>query len=234
MSQAAKDDTRRSLEQLGMEYESLTEKVFVALQDAIVSGELQSGDRVTEAGLATRLRVSKTPVREALLRLQHMGLVQVDGRRSGHIVKQTPGSISHAYEVREALEGVGARLACSRASASERDAIADSAEASLRAALEGNYAVYRSWGMRFHNEVMVAAGNPRLRDLAHNAAVLSWALRHREDPLGDDAIECAKHHVDIAEAIGLDHADVAEDTMRRHIVKIADMQLDALTVASFP
>ncbi len=58
--------------------ESLADVVYSAIREAIVSKQLLPGERVTEAGLATRLHVSKTPVREAMLRLQEVGLIEAD------------------------------------------------------------------------------------------------------------------------------------------------------------
>jgi DNA-binding GntR family transcriptional regulator len=63
--------------------ESLTQLVYQALRDAIISKRLPPGERVSEASLARQLRVSKTPVREALLRLHAIGLVEADGGRGG-------------------------------------------------------------------------------------------------------------------------------------------------------
>ncbi|HEY1347140.1 MAG TPA: GntR family transcriptional regulator, partial [Streptosporangiaceae bacterium] len=67
--------------------ESLTQIVYQTLRDAIISKRLLPGERVSEASLARQLRVSKTPVREALLRLQAIGLVEADGARGGRIVR---------------------------------------------------------------------------------------------------------------------------------------------------
>ena len=100
--------------------ESLTQLVYQALRDAIISKRLPPGERVSEASLARQLRVSKTPVREALLRLHAIGLVEADGGRGGRIVRPSAELIQHTYEVRGALESLAARLAVERATPAQR------------------------------------------------------------------------------------------------------------------
>ena len=100
--------------------ESLTQLVYQALRDAIISKRLPPGERVSEASLARQLRVSKTPVREALLRLHAIGLVEADGGRGGRIVRPSAELIRHTYEVRGALESLAARLAAERATPAQR------------------------------------------------------------------------------------------------------------------
>ena len=123
--------------------ESLTEIVYQALRDAIISKRLPPGERVAEAGLAQQLRVSKTPVREALLRLQAIGLIEADGGRGGRIVRPSADSIRDTYEVRGALETLAARLATDRATQAQRGRLAQLAAASLAAARDGDVGGFR-------------------------------------------------------------------------------------------
>src|ERR1700716_2927871 len=91
--------------------ESLSEVVYETIRDAIVNRTIPPGVRVTEAGLAKQLNVSKTPVREALLRLREIGLIEPSGVRGGRIILPSPTSIRQAYEVRLALETFAAEAA---------------------------------------------------------------------------------------------------------------------------
>src|SRR2546427_502394 len=90
--------------------ESLTQIVYQALRDAIISKRLPPGERVSEASLARQLRVSKTPVREALLRLHAIGLVEADGGRGGRIVRPSAELLRHTYQVLGTLESRSGRL----------------------------------------------------------------------------------------------------------------------------
>ena len=103
--------------------ESLTDVVYEAIRDAIINRVLGPGSRVTEAGLAAQLGVSKTPVREALLKLRQVGLIEPVGRRGGRIALPSRTSIRHAYETREALESHAARLAAERGASADLESI---------------------------------------------------------------------------------------------------------------
>src|SRR5580693_9279427 len=102
-------DTVHALEPIGVKPEPLAEIVFGIVRDAIVRKDLPPGSRISEARLAAQLNVSKTPVREALLRLEGIGLIVPDGNRGARVVKPSADNIQHAFEVRTALEGFAAR-----------------------------------------------------------------------------------------------------------------------------
>lgn len=144
-----------------------TTEVYERLRQAIVDGTIRPNERLIEADLAERLEVSRTPVRETMLRLAGDGLI-VNHRRGWVVREHSPEEIREVYEVRAALEGFGARLAAERATDQELEAIAtthrdytDSVRNSARGELvEHNDA--------FHDAVINAAGNEllaqRIRD----------------------------------------------------------------------
>src|ERR1035437_699214 len=88
-----------TLEAIDLRRHSLTEQVYDAIRDAIVSKALPPGIRLSEAALAEKFGVSKTPVREALLRLGAVGLVESEGNAT-RVVTPSRDRIRHAYEVR--------------------------------------------------------------------------------------------------------------------------------------
>ena len=122
-------------EPIALRPETLSEKVYEAIRDAIVSRRLPPGGRITEASLATQLSVSKTPVREAILRLEHVGLIKADSGKGASVVQASPAIIREAFEYRLALEVEAARLAAARADEAAVEALEDLAENSLSAAL---------------------------------------------------------------------------------------------------
>ncbi|OLZ10503.1 GntR family transcriptional regulator [Sulfobacillus thermosulfidooxidans] len=91
--------------------QSVAEEVYQQLRQAIVDGDLPPGHRLVERSLAESLQVSRTPVREALKQLMSEGLVSVDGHRGLIVSRLSVESIREAYQVREVLEGLAARLA---------------------------------------------------------------------------------------------------------------------------
>src|SRR5579862_9670266 len=126
--------------------QSLTDMVYESIRGSIVAKRLLPGTVVPEASVAARLRVSKTPVREALLRLQSIGLVEPEGVRGLRVVSPSEDGIRHAYEVRAVLEQGLCRQAAERASGTERDEILAAARQSLDCAEAGDISEgFRSW-----------------------------------------------------------------------------------------
>lgn len=175
------------------------------------------GDRVTESGLAEQLHVSKTPVREALLRLQAMGLVEPDGVRGGRVVAASGHAIRSAYEVRAALELHAAYLAAERASDVAVAAIVRLAHTSLEAAVSHDVQEFRVQDRQFHLAIADSTGNQRLGSLIKDAVVLTWTLRMRDVPLADDSVECARQHDRIAAAIEQRDKPAAAQAMFQHL-----------------
>ena len=94
------------------EYMPLREVVFVTLRRQILTGELKPGERLMEIALAQRLGVSRTPIREAIRKLENEGLVVIAPRRGAHVAKITTQELNDVLEVRKTLEILAIRKAC--------------------------------------------------------------------------------------------------------------------------
>jgi DNA-binding GntR family transcriptional regulator len=215
------------LQPLDVKPESLAQMVYASIRKAIVSKTLMPGTVVSEASVARRLAVSKTPVREALLRLQSVGLVEPDAGRGLRIVMPSEDAIRDAYEVRQVLEAGLCQAAASRGTAAQREAITSAARGSLESAEKGDIEGFRDWDHNFHKAIAQAAGNPRLAQLAEDAMALASVLRERDVPGVQDAIRCAHQHLEIADAIVHGQPHVAADAAQRHTQDVADMVLSA-------
>lgn len=207
--------------------ESLADLVFESVRDAIVGHRFAPGDRITEAGIAEELQVSKTPVREAFFRLQYAGLLESDGRRGGRVATATPEGIRNAYEVRIALEVEAVRLVAERGDDADVEEILQLAQASHDAARASDVKRFRSKDREFHFAIARASGNPRLEASIRDAFDLTWTLRKRDVPAADDSVSCAAQHVAIAKATQLRMINVAEAEMRAHVAKVQDLVLEA-------
>jgi DNA-binding GntR family transcriptional regulator len=216
-----------TLEAIDLRRNSLTEQVYDAIRDAIVSKALPPGIRLSEAALAEKFGVSKTPVREALLRLGAVGLVESEGSAT-KVVTPSRDRIRHAYEVRGGHEFTAARLAAARAGRREVAALQRVAEQSVVSAEAGDATGFRGYDARFHRGVAQAASNPLLTQLVENSFSLTWALRSRDVPVTGDSIDCARQHVSIAGAIREHEAQRASMEMLAHIDKVMHMVLNAL------
>lgn len=202
---------------------SVTEMVQDAIREAIITRSLQPGDRITEASLARQLEVSKTPVREALLKLEYIGLIESDGGRGGRIIRPSLGSIRSAYEVRMGLETQAARLLAERGEAELVAVSRESARLCLEAAEHDDRTAFRDHDRQFHLSLAAATGNPLLERLIHDAFDLTWTLRDREVPIMDDSLLCAQQHIRAMDAIEAGTADEAETQMREHIQTVLDL-----------
>ncbi|MGN6174773.1 MAG: GntR family transcriptional regulator [Streptosporangiaceae bacterium] len=207
--------------------ESLTQLVYQALRDAIISKRLPPGERVSEASLARQLRVSKTPVREALLRLHAIGLVEADGGRGGRIVRPSAELIRHTYEVRGALESLAARLAAERATPAQRSELLELAAASLAAAQDQDLDGFRRHDEAFHDVLAAASANSYLARLIDNAYTLTAAARQRDVPRAGDSTDCATGHIRIAEAIAGCDAAAATAEAAAHVDMVGRLVLQA-------
>lgn len=219
--------TPQGLAPIGDKPDSLSGIVFQAIRDAIVTKSLTPGEAVTEAKLAAQLNVSKTPVREALLRLRHIGLVERDGRGL-RIARPSPGAITNAYELRSSLEQASARYAAGRATEVQRDTILNLARASLSAADQGDGQGFRERDDKFHRAVAGACGNVLLNASVDDALILTAALRARDVPAGGDSIECAQEHVRIGEAVRDGDATLAAQRMGQHVEHVLEIVLRQL------
>jgi DNA-binding GntR family transcriptional regulator len=191
--------------------------VTEAIRDAIVTRRLRPGERVTESSLAEQLHVSKTPVREALLRLESIGLIEAEGARGGRIVSLSADTIRHSFEIRAALEVHAARLAALHATAEAAAEVQKLATESRVASERHDVESYRTLDRRFHLAVVEAIENPRLTGLIDDAITLTWTLRSRDVPMADDSVDSAMEHETIAAAIALRDATAAADAMFEHL-----------------
>jgi GntR family transcriptional regulator, rspAB operon transcriptional repressor len=208
--------------------ESLTELVLEAIKDAIVGKTLAPGSRLGEATLAAQLKVSKTPVREALLRLRHIGLVESAGNGL-RVIKPSCESIRDAFELRIGLERSSAFHAAVRSSASDQAGISQFATASLECAQAGDLAGFRAADAAFHRAVARGSGNQILASAINDALILTSALRQRDVPGGGYSVRCGGVHVRVAEAIRAGDADTATRQMAEHIEHVMSTVLVAAT-----
>jgi DNA-binding GntR family transcriptional regulator len=206
---------------------NLTTTVFEAIRDNIVNARLVPGGRVSEASLAQQLQVSKTPVREALLRLRHIGLVEPAGRGL-RVVLPSVEAIRDAFEYRAGMEGTAARYAAQRATTLQHETIWEHAHLSLERAEAGDGDGFRQADTAFHLAVADAARNALLRRNIEDTLVLVAALRERDlSPSGDSA-ECAREHVQVADAIRAGDAEAASQGLSRHILHVMSLVLGSM------
>lgn len=208
--------------------ESVTDQAYRTIREAIVSRQLNPGQRIVESTLAEQLGVSKTPVREALLRLASVGLIESDGTsRGGRVVTPSYESIRSAYEIRMALEVEVARIVAGRGTPGDVAVAREHADNCLERAQFHDRQGFRERDRDFHLDLAQATKNPILARLVSDSFDLTWTLRLRDAPVASDSLECAEQHVKVMEAIKRNDVEAASVAMREHIAKVEGIVLGA-------
>ena len=222
------------MSQVATDRRALVDKLAADLQARMLSGELPSGTRLRQAALAEEFGVSRTPVREALRKLQASGFVELRPNRGALVRGLSPREIRHAYEVRAELEGLAAELAAQRirhdqldrlheAQAQFREALARAIEARERRAPPGSRdedpLLWVRANDQFHQVIQEAAGNDVL--------VATLVNLHRSFPRDLTRIVLAesttllreniREHEAILEAIERHDPPLARELMQRHV-----------------
>jgi DNA-binding GntR family transcriptional regulator len=198
---------------------SLKEKIYDSLKQAITSMNIYADDaelRLDERRLSEKLEISRTPVREALARLEQEGLVQIVPRRGVYIVRKTKAEILEMITVWAALEGMAARLITVNAT--------DGEIASLRAmfsTFEGSQVQakideYSSTNIRFHQAILKISKCSLLTEIADNLFIHMRSIRARTISEKDRANRSIIDHMHIIEALEKRDADLAERLVREH------------------
>lgn len=197
-----------------------TETLISTILDWIDIGRLNPGDMIDDAVLAAEFDVSRTPVREALLQLEAMGLIRRLPRKGATVFRPTLEEFLAILEVHAKLEGQAAGLAARRLSTSWATALESAVQACESFAAEKGDAdpdAYYQLNLRFHECVALAAGNPFLTEMIKtNARKLLAYYRARYRYAGAIATSAREHRA-IATLIFARNADAAEALMQRHV-----------------
>lgn len=204
-----------------------TENVLNAILTGIDRGEMNPGDAVDENALIARYGVSRTPLREALLRLEAMGLIIRQPRKGAVLFKPSLEEFLAILEVHARLEGQAAGLAARRMNpdqAKDLTRIVAACEAHAQAFGDEDPDGYYALNIEFHKIVGEASGNPFLLDMIKmNARKLLAYYRARYRHPGAIS-ESAREHREIADLILARDAKQAEARMIQHV------QFDRVTV----
>ncbi|MEO5614866.1 MAG: GntR family transcriptional regulator [Cypionkella sp.] len=196
--------------------ETLTNKILLWID----TGRLNPGDVIDEAELVTEFAVSRTPVREAILQLEAMGLVRRLPRKGATVFRPSLEEFLAILEVHAKLEGQAAGLAARRLSVSWATALEAAVQACETFSNEqgdANPDAYYQLNLRFHECVALAAGNPFLTEMIKtNARKLLAYYRARYRYAGAIATSAAEHRA-IATLIFARDAAGAETLMHRHV-----------------
>lgn len=211
------DDMAMGLDDLpALERLSLSQKAADLIRSAIVSGTIAPGETIGVRDLARRIRVSPTPIREALIQLSAVGLVEFHPGRV-KIAAATAPAIQDAFELREALEGMAARLAAMRRTDEEAAKIAEYAEQGSNAAVIGDQESFRRYDLMFHRAIAKAARSGQVERYLSSALDLAFTLRNVRSSGRSFVAASSPLHQVIADAIRRRAPEEAEAASREHV-----------------
>jgi DNA-binding GntR family transcriptional regulator len=204
---------------------SVGQLAYEALRNGILAMDVYHDDadlRLDEKTLAADLGVSRTPVREALARLEHEGLVRIVPRRGVYIVRKSKAEIIEMITVWAALESMAARLVCERATDEEigtlRTLFSKFEDGEVRSHLNE----YSVANLRFHQRIIELCQSPMILQLVQNLLVHVRAIRGRTIGENDRAERSIVDHMHIIEALEARDSELAERLVRDHALNLAD------------
>jgi DNA-binding GntR family transcriptional regulator len=211
--------------------DSLAEQAYRAIREGIATGLFRAGERVTERGLATRLSVSATPVREALRRLEQEGLIERVSARQLRVVDHSTGTLRELLLTGAALRAMEARFATHKITEAALDRMAALVEAMAserKMEISERLRIAREFDM----EIERAADNPTLRSMILSLSIIGQERRARSvESLLQHPAEGRRRvqdHRDLLAAFRTRDPDLVEQVFRRHATAGVELVLDNL------
>lgn len=188
-----------------------------AIEGMIATGELKSGQYLEEGELAKRFGVSRTPIREALIQLGSMGIVEVRPRRRARVAQFDPHSLIEMFEVMAEFEAMCGRLAARRMSADELSELGLANEACGNALADNQQDEYYYANERFHELIYAGSRNLFLAEQTRNLHRRLRPYRRLQLRLRARVNQSFEEHCAIVRALTAHDEEATADLMRTHI-----------------
>lgn len=210
------------------EYLPLRDVVFNTLRQAILRGELKPGERLMEIQLANKLGVSRTPIREAIRKLELEGLVLMIPRKGAEVADITEKSLKDVLEVRRALEELSVKLTCDRITKEEIKELEQAAENFKKTLKSKDITEIAEADVRFHDVIYTATKNQKLIQLLNN--LHEQMYRYRIEYLKDEEVypKLLKEHKEIIERISKGEKEAAARMVCEHIDNQVNAVMDVI------
>ena len=201
----------------------LREIVYEELRNLILTGKIKPGTRMMEIELAEDMGVSRTPIREAIRKLEKEGLVVIEPRKGAYASEVSVKDMEDILEVRANLEGLAAYLAAERITEAEKKALEEVKIKFREAVNEGNMADMISYDTRFHHMIVEASRNNHLIHMVEQLQELVLRFRYIYYKDFKRAEDMIPEHKQIFEEIASGNGANARFEAFNHIDKLKDM-----------
>lgn len=208
------------------QYASRSELAYRQLRKAIERGDLKPGQRVMEVEVAEWLKVSRTPVREALRRLENEGMLALEPRIGLVVASLSRQAMLELYVMREVLEGTAARLCARHASDLELMELEQLVDREKR--LQGDFEELARHNRLFHEAVHRGAHNRYLEKSLSAVNDSMWLLGKSQMLLPERAKTAVTEHAELLAAIRRHDPEAAEEAARRHVRSAQKQRLKQL------
>ena len=210
------------------EYLPLRDVVFNTLRQAILRGEPKPGERLMEIQLANKLGVSRTPIREAIRKLELEGLVLMIPRKGAEVAEITEKSLRDVLEVRRALEELAVQLACEKITKEEIRELERVAKEFQQVVNSSDITEIAEVDVCFHDIIYTATDNQKLIQLLNN--LREQMYRYRVEYLKRDGVfpQLIAEHEAIIRHIENNEKEKATEVMCRHIDNQVETVIDVI------
>lgn len=200
---------------------SARERTYRLLKEKILTGQFSPNKRLAEESLAKLLGVSRTPVREALHKLELEGLVTLKGARGFCVPEESAEDMQELFEIRSVLEGQALSSLCNSICEDDFSSLNHYIKKAESAAESGDLELVFSFNTKFHDLLngLIQSKKPRLYNLIED--MREYVLRYRKSTLGnpDAAKRSISGHRKIVMALELKDPVLCEHVMRAHITE---------------
>jgi DNA-binding GntR family transcriptional regulator len=201
--------------------QSLERTAYNVIKDAILTFHLQPGEPLVETTLAAQLGISKTPVRDALARLEREGLVVKISYKGTTVAPVTRQSVLEIFQIRAALEGLAARLAAPRLTNEDLELLRRSLLQHAQALANADFPAAASSNRIFHKTILQRANNARLGQILANLEDHSQRFRLLSNYQQGRLEKSVQEHQRIFIALEKQDPPAAEEMMRAHLLSVA-------------
>ncbi|MDU2197656.1 MAG: GntR family transcriptional regulator [Peptostreptococcaceae bacterium] len=216
-----------NLTKLNLEdYKPLRDVVFENLREAILEGKLKPGQRLMEVQLAEQLGVSRTPVREAIRKLELEGLVVMLPRKGAYVANMSLKDVIDVLEVRASLEGLSASLAAERISDIDLKRLKKIAEEFKESTINADIETLLKKDVEFHECIFKAANNKKLTQVINSLWEQVYRFRVTYISDYDSSLSIVEEHKNILSAIEKGDCELAKKYATEHIEKAEQFMID--------
>ena len=200
-------------------YKPLRQEIYDTLRDAILNGDLKSGVRLIETRIAEQLGVSRTPVREAIHKLESEGLLMTHPQKGLIVNEISLDDIEEIQGIRMILERYVARLAAKKIKDDELKKLEDLLNRSEEALKKKNIDKVLELNTKFHDLINSISGSKRLQDLIRQHSEYIQSFRRAALHTKGHAEQALKEHRLILEALKMKNPDTVEVLVSQHVIE---------------